>query len=82
MQFFSKVKPNQRKLTKEDRLLAENIQRLRRKRDISQEELSTKLGFSASYIAFIETGRRGTTLPVLYKLAKIFDIKLKDLFDF
>jgi len=80
--FTTKEKDNTRKLSKEDALLAEKIQRVRRERNITQEDLSLKLGRNPSYIAYIETGRRGLSLPMVYKLARVLKIKLKDLFDF
>lgn len=71
-----------RELKKEDYLLAEKIQRFRRERGMTQEELSEKIDRNASYIAYVETHRRGLSLPVVYKLAKVLRVKLKDLFDF
>jgi len=82
MGFFTKEEYNTRKLTKDDALLAEKIQQLRREKDFTQEALSLKLGRNPSYIAYIETGRRGLSLPMVYKLARVLKIKLKDLFDF
>ncbi len=82
MGFFQKDQTKIRKLTKEDKALAEKVQRLRHERGITQEELSIKLGRNASYIAYIETGRRGLSLPMVYKLARVFKINLKELFDF
>jgi len=82
MSLSQKDEPKQRKLTKEDKALAEKIQRLRREQGLSQEELSVKLGKHASYIVYIETGRRGLSLPMVYKLARILRVAVKELFDF
>lgn len=82
MAFFHRTETNSRRLTKEDKALAENIQRLRREQELTQEALSEKLGKNPSYIAYIETHRRGLSLPMVYKIAKVLKVKLKDLFDF
>ncbi len=82
MQISKQKPPKQRRLTKEDKALAEKIQRLRREREITQEELSEKIGMHASYISYIETHRRGLSLPMIYKITRILKIKLRDLFDF
>ena len=55
---------------------------MRIERGLSQEELSLRLGFNVSYIAYVETHRSGVSLPTLYKIAKIFEVKVKDLFTF
>jgi DNA-binding XRE family transcriptional regulator len=49
---------------------------------MTQEELAEKLGRHLTYVADIEQYKYGVSLPVLYKLAGIFKIKVKDLFDF
>ncbi len=71
-----------RELKKEDYLLAEKIQKFRRERGMTQEELSEKIGRNSSYIAYVETNRRGVSLPVVYKLARVLKVRLRDLFDF
>ncbi len=72
-----------RKLSKEDKKLAQRIRRLRIERGITQEDLSGRLGHNLSYMAYIETYRSGLSLKTVYKIAKILGVKkLKDLFDF
>lgn len=73
----TKATPKNRKLSKQDRLLAERIRELRLERNLTQEELAGCLGVNASYIAYIETGRSCLSLSALYKLAKIFGIKVR-----
>ena len=50
----------QRVLTKEDKRLAQRIKEIRGEKRMSQEELSNRIGANLSYIAYLETGRRGT----------------------
>lgn len=51
------------------------IQRLRRQRQVSQAELASALGISASYLNLIEHNRRRITVPLLLKLAGFFGIE-------
>ncbi len=72
----------QRKLTKEDKKLAMCIRELRVEKGLSQEELSGRIGANLSYIAYVETNRRGLSLPMIYKIARVFGVKVGDLFQF
>ncbi len=74
--------PRRRKLSKEDKKLADRIRALRLERNITQEELSGRLGFNLSYIAYVETYRSGVSLPTVFKLARLFGVEVKDLFEF
>jgi putative transcriptional regulator len=71
-----------RTLKKEDKQLANRIRTLRQARGMTQEELSARLGLSLTYIAHMETHRRGLSLPVLYRIARIFGVPVRDLFLF
>ncbi len=71
-----------RTLTWKDKQLAERIRELRVKHDLTQEKLAELVGVNHSYIAYVENGYRGVSLPVLYKLADVFKIKVRDLFTF
>lgn len=71
-----------RKLTCSDLKLAERIRQIRKERGFTQEKLAENLGLNLSYIAYIETGKRGLSLPVLYKMARVLKVKVRDLFTF
>lgn len=58
------------------------IQQLRKQRGLSQEDLAFKVGVDRSYMGFIERGEKNATLDKIIKIAKAFNIKVKDLFDF
>lgn len=75
-------KTRQRQLTVEDKKLAKRIKEIREFKNIKQEELSLRIDANPSYIVFIETGRRGLSLPMVYKVAKALKVAPKDLFDF
>ena len=82
--FFNKKNPKQktgrRELSKEDSLLAQRIKQLRRERGITQEELSDLLGMNTSYITQVEAKQQGLSLPMMYRLAKIFHLSLQEFF--
>ncbi len=55
------------------------IRRLRREKGITQKQLSIELGISVAYINLIENNRRDITVPLLIKVAKLFNIELSEL---
>ena len=75
-------KPARRKLTKEDVLLAQKIKQLRKERGLTQEELSDILGMNRLYITQVEAKQQGLSLPMVYRIAKVLNIPLKELFSF
>ena len=67
-------------MTKEDRLLAQRIKQLRKHHGFTQEELSDLLGVNAFYITQVEAGQQGVSLPMVYRLAKVFHLSLTQFF--
>jgi len=57
-----------------------NVQRLRRERDISQEELSLLSDCTRGYLSGIETGRRNPTVVFLAGLAKALEADVSEFF--
>lgn len=55
-----------------------NVQRLRRERGLSQEELSFRSGFTRAYLSGLETGRRNPTIVSLVKLAAALDTEVEE----
>ncbi len=62
--------------------LGKRICELRKKFNISQEELAEKLDISQKSLSKIETGRNFLTSETLEKLLSALDIKITELFDF
>ncbi|WP_081925570.1 helix-turn-helix transcriptional regulator [Bosea sp. UNC402CLCol] len=56
-----------------------NVQRLRRERKLSQEQLSFVSGRTRAYISSVEAGRRNATLDTLEILAKALGVEPQDL---
>ena len=55
------------------------IRRLRREQSLTQRDLANKLDISVAYINLIENNRRSITVPILLKVAKLFNIELSEL---
>lgn len=60
--------------------VAENIEKYRKQKGLTQEELAEKAGLNRSYFWDIENGRN-ISIKTAYKLAKALNIKLSELFD-
>lgn len=54
---------------------------LRAERDWSQAELGDRLGVSRQAVNAIETGKYDPSLPLAFKLARLFGLKIEDIFD-
>ncbi len=58
-----------------------NVQRIRRQRSWSQEELGFRSGLHRTYISGIERGARNPTVLVLAKLAKALGVSAATLLE-
>ena len=54
---------------------------LRAERDWSQAELGSRLGVSRQAINAIETGKYDPSLPLAFKIARLFGQPIEDIFD-
>ncbi|HZF96162.1 MAG TPA: helix-turn-helix transcriptional regulator [Allosphingosinicella sp.] len=54
---------------------------LRAERDWSQAELGGRLGVSRQAVNAIETGKYDPSLPLAFKIARLFDTRIEDVFD-
>jgi putative transcriptional regulator len=54
---------------------------LRAERDWSQAELGGRLGVSRQAVNAIETGKYDPSLPLAFKLARLFDRRIEEIFD-
>ena len=69
-------------ITENDRRLGKQIQRLRKKMGLTQEGLAEKVKLSTKYIQFIETAHRRPSLKTIQKIARVLNVKAKDLIPF
>lgn len=63
-------------------ILGKNIQRFRKEKNLSQNELAELLDITREHLAKIETAKRFISLKLLFKLADTLEIPEKFLFDF
>ena len=63
-------------------LLKTKIAELRREKKLSQADLAEIVGVTRQTITSIETGKYIASLPLAYKIAKYFDLKIEDVFVF
>ena len=57
------------------------LRELRAMREWSQSDLADKLGVSRQTINAIETGKYDPSLPLAFKMAKLFKLPIEDIFD-
>ena len=57
------------------------LRELRGERNWSQGELAERLGVSRQTINAIETGKYDPSLPLAFALARLFKLKIEDVFD-
>lgn len=58
------------------------IQKLRKERKLTQSELAEKLEVTRQTIISLESGRYNASLILAYKIARLFDLKIEDIFIF
>ncbi|WP_448501826.1 helix-turn-helix transcriptional regulator [Sphingomonas sp.] len=54
---------------------------LRAERDWSQAELGGRLGVSRQAVNAIETGKYDPSLPLAFKIARLFETSIEEIFD-
>ena len=69
-------------IDKEPILLAfgQRVQKLRKERNISQEQLADLAGVHRTYIGMIERAEKNITLCNIERIAKALKLNIKDLF--
>ena len=60
-------------------LVGRRIKRIRRYRNITQEDLAFSIGTSAAYISNVECGKKKPSLQKLYEIAGILGVTVNDL---
>ena len=59
-----------------------NLRRLRRRKDVTQEQLAEAAEISVEFLSNIERGINAPSFETLEKLSKVLDMPVKELFDF
>lgn len=60
----------------------EKVQKVRKAKGISQEELAARLAMHRNYIGMIERGERNPTIRTLYKVTKALGVNSCELLPF
>jgi putative transcriptional regulator len=58
-----------------------NLRVLRAEREWSQAELADALGVSRQTVNALETGKYDPSLPLAFKIARLFDRMIEEIFD-
>ncbi len=61
------------------RQVGQNVKRIRKERDWSQEELAFESGLHRTYISGIERGARNPTILILARLAETMRVTIDEL---
>ncbi len=62
--------------------IGRRIKVLRKKRELSQEEVASKADISPNYVSRMERGTENPTLDMLIKISEALNVELWDLFDY
>lgn len=60
--------------------VGQNLQRIRRDKDLSQEELAHRANVHQTYLSGVESGKRNPSVMVLERIAIALEIDVADLF--
>jgi putative transcriptional regulator len=64
-----------------DKVLNNRLRVLRAERGWSQAELGGRIGVSRQAVNAIETGKHDPSLPLAFRLSRLFDLKIEEIFD-
>ncbi len=59
-----------------------NLKELREKRNLTQEALAEKVDVTRQTILFLEKGKYNPSLRLAYKIAKVLNSKIEEVFSF
>ena len=63
------------------KILGENIKRLRKARNLKQDELAELIGLEIKSLSLIETGKGFVSAKTLEKLASVLNVSVSELFE-
>ena len=62
--------------------VGDNIRKYRKEKQLSQESLAFEVGSTRNYIGCIERAEKFPSLGLLFDVAKVLNIEVKELFNF
>lgn len=60
--------------------VSRNIQRIRREKDLSQEEVAHRADIHQTYLSGVETGKRNPSILVVERIAKAIGVDVSEIF--
>lgn len=63
-----------------NQIIASNLKRIRKEKDISQEDLSMDCGFFRTYVNLVENCQKSPSAYSVYRLAKGLGVSVEELF--
>lgn len=57
-----------------------NIQRIRREKDLSQEEVAHRADIHQTYLSGVDTGKRNPSILVVERIAKALGVDVSEIF--
>ncbi len=73
---------NDTKLNNMRQTLGRHIQKLRKEKGLTQEQLAERAGLALTSIAYIEAGYNFPAFETMYKISQVLGVKIKDLIPF
>lgn len=67
--------------TVKEKKLIDNIKHARLEVNVTQEELSARIGKNSNYMGMVESYRRGISFKTLFKIADTLGVKVKRFFE-
>jgi len=59
-----------------------HLRKMRRSRDLTQEQLSESVGISVDFLSLMERGINAPSFETLERIARVLKLRVCDLFDF
>jgi transcriptional regulator with XRE-family HTH domain len=60
--------------------VSRNIQRIRREKDLSQEEVAHRSGIHQTYLSGVETGKRNPSILIVERIAVALGVDVAEIF--
>jgi transcriptional regulator with XRE-family HTH domain len=59
-----------------------HLRKMRRIHDMTQEQFSESVGISLAFLSLVERGINAPSFETLERIARVLNVKVRDLFDF
>jgi len=77
---FMPLDEKRKTLSTKEKKLIRNILSLRKEANVTQEELSFRIGKNSNYMGMVESYRRGLSLETIFKIADALDVNTSEFF--